>query len=84
MSRTSKKKTNQAPINSAVIYARYSSNNKGGESIGAQVRERKKYAQDHGLNIVNIYADHLDDSPESIIFEGVLETICEYYSKNLS
>lgn len=146
MSRTRKKRKNEAPTNSAVIYARYSSNNQREESIDAQVRACREYAQAHGLNIVNVYADsaktgtndqreafqqmladsskgmfstviihkidrfsrnrydsainkkllqknrchlvsvleRLDDSPESIIMEGVLESFSEYYSKNLS
>lgn len=146
MSRTRKKRKNEAPINSAVIYARYSSNNQREESIDAQVRACREYAQAHGLNIVNVYADsaktgtndqreafqqmladsskgifstliihkldrfsrdrydsavnkrllrknrcrivsvleHLDDSPESAIMEGVIESFSEYYSKNLS
>lgn len=146
MARTRRRKTNEASINSAVIYARYSSNNQREESIDAQVRACREYAQAHGLNILNVYADsaktgtndqreafqqmladsskgmfstviihkidrfsrnrydfainkkilqknrcrlvsvleRLDDSPESIVMEGVLESFSEYYSKNLS
>ena len=146
MARTRRRKMNEAPSNSAVIYARYSSNNQREESIDAQVRACREYAQAHGLNIVNVYTDsaktgtndqrdafqqmladsskgifstviihkidrfsrnrydsainkkllqknrchlvsvleRLDDSPESIIMEGVLESFSEYYSKNLS
>lgn len=146
MARTRRKRIKEAPINSAVIYARYSSNNQREESIDAQVRACREYAKVHGLNVVNIYTDsaktgtndqreafqqmladsskgifstviihkidrfsrnrydsainkkllqknrchlvsvleRLDDSPESVIMEGVLESFSEYYSKNLS
>jgi len=146
MARTLKKRTIEAPINSAVIYARYSSNNQRAESIDAQVRACREYAKKNGFNIVNIYADsaktgtndqreefqkmlkdssngvfstviihkldrfsrnrydsainkrllqknrchlvsvleHLDDSPESMVMESVLESFSEYYSRNLA
>ena len=130
----------------AVIYARYSSDNQREESIEAQVRAIKEYAEKNGIDIIKTYADearsatidnrpkfldmindsksgefgmvlvhkldrfarnrydsalyrkqlerngvklvsimeNLDDSPESIILESVLEGMAEYYSKNLA
>lgn len=41
----------------AAIYARFSSANQRDESIDAQVRACRKYAADHELEIVHIYAD---------------------------
>jgi site-specific DNA recombinase len=37
----------------------------------------------HGVALISIL-EYLDDSPESIILESVLEAMAEYYSKNLS
>ena len=130
----------------AVIYARYSSDNQREESIDAQVRAIKEYAERNSLIIIRVYADearsattdqrpqflemirdaekgifqavivhkldrfsrdrfdsayykrhfrkcgvrlisvleNLDDSPESIILESVLEGMAEYYSRNLA
>lgn len=130
----------------AVIYARFSSDNQREESIDAQVRAIREYAQKHNILIVHVYADearsattdqrpqfqqmihdsetgdwqavivhkldrfsrdrydsafykrqltmhgvrlisvleNLDDSPESVILESVLEGMAEYYSKNLA
>ena len=130
----------------AVIYARFSSNNQREESIDAQIRAAKEFAERDGYDIVAIYADkaksgttdkrpeflrmikdcekgifnciivhkldrfsrnkydsavykrklkqfgirlisvmeRLDDSPESVILESVLEGFAEYYSKNLA
>ena len=129
----------------AAIYARYSSDNQREESIEAQVRAIKEYADKNGIIITKVYTDeaksattdnrpkflemikdsefrlfdavivhkldrfsrdrydsayykrvlkkngvrlisvleHLDDSPESIILESVLQGMAEYYSKNL-
>ena len=41
----------------AVIYARYSSDNQRDESIDAQVRACRLYAQQHDMEIIHIYAD---------------------------
>jgi len=41
----------------AVIYARYSSDNQREESIDAQVRAIREYAERNQMNIVKIYAD---------------------------
>ena len=130
----------------AVIYARYSSDNQRFESIDAQVRAIKSYAEKNGMTIVGTYIDeersatsddrpdfqrmmkdvenkqftavlvhkldrfarnrydsafykrhlrnhgvrvysmleNLDDSPESIILESLLEGMAEYYSRNLA
>lgn len=133
-------------MNRAAIYARYSSDNQREESIDAQIRAIREYADKNGYQIVKIYTDeaksattdnrpgflqmirdsslgifqavivhkldrfsrdrydsafykktlkkngvklisvleNLDDSPESIILESVLEGMAEYYSKNLA
>ena len=129
-----------------VAYARFSSENQRDESIDAQLRAIRKYAEDNGIEIIREYTDraktgtnadresfqamlndsqygdfslvivhkldrfarnrydsavskaklksngvrivsvleHFDDSPESIITEGLLEAMSEYYSANLS
>ncbi len=129
-----------------VLYARFSSDLQRSESIDAQVRAMKKYCEQHGMQIVDIYVDeaksattdkrpsfqrmiedskkhifqgvvvhkldrfarnrydsamykrtlklngvrvfsvleNLDDSPESIMLESLLEGMNEYYSKNLA
>jgi len=133
-------------MKTAVIYARYSSDNQREESIEAQVRAVRAYAEKENIFIAKIYKDEattgrtsdrkefmqmindskygnfdivfvhkfvrfarnrydsafykrqlklngvklisilepLDDSPESIILESVLEGMAEYYSANLS
>ena len=43
--------------NTAVIYARYSSHNQREESIEAQVRACREYANNRGLQVIEIYAD---------------------------
>ena len=132
--------------NRAVIYARFSSHNQRDESIDAQERACREYAQRNGLQIIEIYADraksgtssereefqrmikdsgdkkfryllihkldrfsrnkydavifkkklrmngvtiisvteNLDDSPESIMLESVIEGMAQYYSSNLA
>jgi len=131
----------------AVAYARYSSDNQREESITAQLRAIREYAEHEGVTIVKEYIDEarsattddrpnflqmindisnerididfvyihkldrfarnrydsaiyrqklnskdvrlvavtqpLDDSPESMILEAMLEAMAEYYSKNL-
>lgn len=133
-------------LNTAVIYARFSSDNQRDESIDAQVRAAEEYAEKQELKIVAIYSDRaksatsdrrpqfqrmiadakqkkfttvivhkldrfsrdkydsvyykkilkdnkinlvsvtekLDNSPESLILEGVIESMAQYYSANLS
>lgn len=130
----------------AAIYARYSSDNQREESIDAQIRAIKEYAERNSITIAKVYTDEarsattadrpgflqmvkdsalgifdavivhkldrfsrdrydsafykrqlkrngvklisvleqLDDSPESIILESVLEGMAEYYSANLA
>ncbi|MFR5785976.1 MAG: recombinase family protein [Christensenellales bacterium] len=54
----------------AAIYARFSSHNQREESIEGQVRACKRFAKEHGMTIVEIYADrglsglHADNRPE--------------------
>lgn len=141
-----KKVSIQAPENTAVIYARYSSRNQREESLGAQIRACKAYAVQMGYLVVAIYTDsaksgtnaerenfqrmiedsargsfryliihkldrfsrskkdsvnykdilrkngvtiksvleRLDDSPESVVMESMLEGWNQYYSMNLS
>lgn len=43
----------------------------------------KKKLKNNGVKVVSIL-ENLDDSPESIILESVIEGMAEYYSKNLS
>ena len=43
----------------------------------------KKLLKDNGVRLVSVL-EKLDDSPESIILESVLEGMNEYYSRNLS
>ncbi|MCI1958001.1 MAG: recombinase family protein [Clostridia bacterium] len=44
-------------MNTAVVYARFSSTNQREESIDAQVRACRKFAEEKGLIITKIYAD---------------------------
>lgn len=43
----------------------------------------KKILKDNGVKLLSVL-ERLDDSPESVIMEGLLEAMAEYYSKNLS
>lgn len=43
----------------------------------------KQVLKDNGVKLISVL-EQLDDSPESIILESVLEGMNEYYSKNLS
>lgn len=43
----------------------------------------RKLLRDNGVKIISI-TEPLDDSPESVIMESLLEGMAEYYSKNLS
>ena len=57
MSRARKKKTNEAPINSAVIYARYSSNNQREEMDCQPLFVQKLFRQNsvtiiHGRQVI--------------------------------
>ena len=54
----------------AAIYARFSSHNQREESIEGQVRACKRFAKEHGMTVIEIYADrglsglHADNRPE--------------------
>lgn len=142
------RKTVNEPYLKAALYARYSSDMQRSESIDAQIRFIKEFAECNGIIIVQEYIDEaksamrddrenfqqmisdaksnlcewhillvhkldrfarnrydsanyrvqlrknkkyiisvteqLDDSPESLILEAVIEAMAEYYSKNLS
>ena len=43
----------------------------------------KKKLKNNGVKVVSV-TENLDDSPESIILESVIEGMAEYYSKNLA
>lgn len=43
----------------------------------------KKKLKDNGVAVFSVL-ERLDDSPESVIMEGLLEAMSEYYSKNLA
>jgi site-specific DNA recombinase len=43
----------------------------------------KRKLKECGMRLISV-VEHLDDSPESIILESVLEGMSEYYSKNLA
>ena len=49
----------------AVIYARYSSDRQTEDSIAAQVRDCKEYAQQHDIIIVDTYIDEAVSGRES-------------------
>lgn len=51
------RQSSEALENTAVIYARYSSHNQREESIEAQVRACREYANNRGLQVIEIYAD---------------------------
>jgi site-specific DNA recombinase len=48
------------------------------DSIGYRMELKR-----HGVSLISIL-EYLDESPESIILESMLEAMAEYYSKNLS
>ena len=52
------RKQEKLPGKIAVIYARYSSHNQRDVSIEQQVNACRKYAADHGLDVIRIYDDH--------------------------
>jgi len=43
----------------------------------------KRHLRDNGVRVISV-TEPLDDSPESVILESMLEGMAEYYSKNLS
>ena len=48
------------------------------DSIGYRMQLKR-----HGVSLVSVL-EYIDESPESIILESVLEAMAEYYSKNLA
>ena len=44
-------------MNNCVIYARFSSHGQNEQSIEAQVRICKEYAENKGFDVVNLYTD---------------------------
>ncbi|HCT65515.1 MAG TPA: recombinase family protein [Lachnospiraceae bacterium] len=92
----SKPRKQKAYSNTAVIYARFSSTNQREESIDAQVRACKKYAEEKGLIITRIYADSAksgtnDNRPEfqrmlldseTGIFDTVVVQNLDRFSRN--
>jgi site-specific DNA recombinase len=48
------------------------------DSIGYRMELKR-----HGVSLVSVL-EYLDESPESLILESVLEAMAEYYSKNLA
>ena len=43
----------------------------------------RKKLRDNGIRLISVL-ENLDDSPESVVLESVLEGFSEYYSKNLA
>ena len=43
----------------------------------------KKLLKDNGVTLISV-TEQIDDSPESVILESILEGMAEYYSKNLA
>jgi len=43
----------------------------------------RRELKNNGVTLISVL-EHIDDSPEGIIMEGMLEAMSEYYSKNLS
>lgn len=43
----------------------------------------KRYLKKHGIRLISVL-ENIDDSPESIMMESVLEGMAEYYSRNLA
>ena len=65
----------------AVIYARYSSDNQREESIEGQIRECTAYAEKNGITIVKHYIDRAisaktDNRPE---FQQMIKEMTEVY-----
>ena len=141
-----RKGNNMKELIPAVVYARFSSSGQREESITGQLRDCKRYAENHGFEIINEYIDeaktgtsdnrpsfqkmikdseskrfnaiivwkldrfarnrydsaiyrarlkkngvkiysameNISDSAEGIIMEGLMESMAEYYSANLS
>lgn len=75
MAKKRRKRRVEVSLNTAVIYARFSSNNQREESIDAQVRACRQYAEQNGYAVIDVYADYAksgtnDNRPE---FQRMLE-----------
>ena len=71
----------EVPAMTAVIYARYSSDNQREESIEGQIRECTAYAEKNGITIVKHYIDRAisaktDNRPE---FQQMIKEMTEVY-----
>ena len=71
----------EVPAMTAVIYARYSSDNQREESIEGQIRECMAYAEKNGITIVKHYIDRAisaktDNRPE---FQQMIKEMTEVY-----
>ena len=71
----------KVPAMTAVIYARYSSDNQREESIEGQIRECTAYAEKNGITIVKHYIDRAisaktDNRPE---FQQMIKEMTEVY-----
>ena len=67
----------------AVIYARYSSDNQREESIEGQIRECTAYAEKNGAHLISVMKPIAEGS-QGILAETLLEGMAEYYSAELS
>ena len=73
----------EVPAMTAVIYARYSSDNQREESIEGQIRECTAYAEKNGITIVKHYIDRAissktDNRPE---FQQMFKEMTEVYPR---
>ena len=67
----------------AVIYARYSSDNQREESIEGQIRECTDYAEKNGVHLISVM-EPIAEGSQGILVETLLEGMAEYYSAELS
>ena len=67
----------------AVIYARYSSDNQHEESIEGQIRECTAYAEKNGIHLISVM-EPIAEGSQGILVETLLECMAEYYSAELS
>ena len=67
----------------AVIYARYSSDNQREESIEGQIRECTAYVEKNGVHLISVM-EPIAEGSQGILVETLLEGMAEYYSAELS
>ena len=67
----------------AVIYARYSSDNQREESIEGQIQECTAYAEKNGIHLISVM-EPIAEGSQGILGEILLEGMAEYYSAELS